>query len=185
MLDLFARVVRTACFSAILFVLPAWGDVPPGKCLPGEKPLVVASRDEVDVTVPITQASETEIRNLYCVQLPNLEVGDVLYISGNAEIRNDANYNVEFVAFFTLGASIAGPHDYAAPDGVLLDPLNGTDINPQMHYYQPNKSQPYVVQTAMAAPRLCMRIRCRSTAATGGEFATIMHGYGELSVMIF
>lgn len=138
-------------------------------------------------TVPVTTGAGTEIREVFKVRLRDLVPGDVLLCVADCEVRNDAGINTEFVTIMTLSEQETLPaYEHIPAGAILIGNINGTNIDPQGHYYQPADVFMKKIEQPMTAPWLIYRVRCRSSAANGSQVCTIMQpGYGELSCKIF
>lgn len=156
---------------------------------PSAVPGLLKSLGEATQNIPITNPafSPDQPQTIYLIHMPDLQAGDVLMITASAEVRNTTNYNIEFTSVFTLSASLPGePGWWPIEEGNILgDHVNGTNVSPQMHYFQPDKAFLFRVPRDMQKPFLAFRIRGRSTNAKSGDTALVMSEYGEMSVLIF
>lgn len=138
-------------------------------------------------SVLITLGAFTVWVDIFKYALPiSLAVGDILMVEAQTEIRNDAAFNVEFVTslFVSNASSIATGTDIDGT-GVYIGELNGHDVDPTMHYFDTPKSGVITIGTAIATPYVYFRVRCRSTAAVGTDYANIMNGYGHMTMTVF
>jgi len=116
----------------------------------------------------------------------SLEVGDILMVEAQCEVRNDAAFNVEFVTglLVTSASSISASADFGG-SGAFIGELNGHDVDPTMHYFDTPKSGVISITSPIASPYVYFRVRCRSTSAVGTDYANIMNGYGHMTVTVF
>jgi hypothetical protein len=148
---------------------------------------VTAPGSEVDSTVLVTLGSFTVWKRVLTLALStSLKAGDFIFAHTDMEIRNDSSINVEIVTGFLLSpTAVPNEGDDLPSGGQWLAPLNGHDIDPQTHYYNTPKVGGIIVPADMATPYIMLRVRCRSTDATGAETCTILPGYGKITAMIF
>ena len=138
-------------------------------------------------SVLITLGGFTVWVDIFKLALPiSLGVGDIIMVEAQTEVRNDAAFNVEFVTGLLVSnaSSISSSVDIDGT-GVYIGELNGHDVDPTMHYFDTPKMGVLTIASAIATPYVYFRVRCRSTAAVGTDYANIMNGYGHMTVTVF
>lgn len=148
---------------------------------------VTAPGTEIDSSVLVTTGSFTVWKRVLTLALAiNVKAGDFIFAHADMEIRNDSGINVEIVPGFLLSPTpTPNEGDDLPVGGQWLAPLNGHDIDPQIHYYNTPKVGGIIVPADIPSPYIMLRVRCRSTSATGAETCTIMPGYGKITALIF
>jgi hypothetical protein len=149
------------------------------------KPEFFVTTTTQESTVPVTQGGSTYWARIFRMKLPALERGNILLVGANSEVRNDAGYNVEFVGGLTLDPVWINPTQDVTPGGHMLARLNGHNVNSQGHYYCLPEVEAWQAPADIPTAWVSYRVRCRSTAATGGERCTIMPGYGRLWALLW
>lgn len=140
-------------------------------------------------SIQITTAAFTAWKDIWKMAVPfALNIGDILTVASEMEIRNDATYLTEIVTSMILTANGAlNEGQDIDGTGIYIGPGNGHNVTPVpggAHYTNVPRVSVYKMLAAYATPYIYVRARCRSGEATGGEFCTSMAGYGHLSLTV-
>lgn len=130
---------------------------------------------ELVATIPINLTASEKIV-VYSIEIPDLEIGDVLYVTADMQATNDQTYNALFSTQIILGETISTVAGTEITEGA------GTNITPDNHHMQFCRSGSVVVASTSRKFVNFVAAAAASNALEGHEM-TIDSDYGRLSVM--
>lgn len=146
----------------------------------------------IDTALPVMGPSETQWRWVHRLQLPALLGGDVLHVTAEGQIANEAGVNVEIASQITLLPGwpyyVEDLWGYSGLPGpsYMIGAINGEGVSLDRHYFQITRAVQFILPpTPMPTAWLHFRVRSRSTATPSGSCFIRGPGYGHLSCSIF
>lgn len=133
------------------------------------------NNSELVATIPIDVTGTTKVV-IYSIEIPDLEIGDVLYVTVDMQATNDQVYNALFSHQLILGETIS------TVVGTEITEASGTNITPDNHHMQFCRSGSIVVASTARKFVNFVAVSAASNALAGHTM-TIDADYGRLSVM--
>jgi len=115
---------------------------------------------------------------LFTIYLKELKKDDVLLITSEFEVTNNTNINLMIASTIELCDS------ENSTNGIIVDPNNGFNINPQQHHGVTVKSRLFKINKDMTDKYMNVIIWTASSAATSQDYLKIEPNYGHLDVLI-
>lgn len=146
-------------------------------------PTLYRSTSEAFGAIPITTQAYSEWRTVYCALVADVCAGDTFTVYGEGQVRNDAGINVELAQAISVVPAVYGGAE--ALSGLLASPVNGWNITPDTHYGRFSKGGSFISPQDYPLLYFCLRVRARSSGATGAQALTVNAGQGFLDVVRF